>query len=65
MNGITENGIDCTQKTRQIINDHLEMISISLSRIEREFDEVPGKLQSYISDVDDSIKELNDEHFKQ
>ena len=65
MTGITANSIDCTQDTKEIINDHLEMISISLSRIEREFDEVPEKLESYIADVDAAITELNDEHFKQ
>ena len=65
MTGITENGINCKQHTRKIINDHLDMISISISRIEREFDQVPSDLESYIADVDAAITELNDEHFKQ
>ena len=66
MTGITENGINCTQGTRDIIRDHQDLISISLSRIEREFTldgkDIPDALREYISDVDDFQNQLAKQH---
>ena len=65
--GITENGIDCSQTTRDIIHEHLDLVSISLSRLEREFEsedlEIPEELKAYISDVDEKLNELQKEHY--
>ena len=37
MSSINDDGIDCAQDPKKIIRDHQDFISISLSRIEREF----------------------------
>ena len=64
MTGTTENGIDCNQHSQQIIRDHQDLISISLSRIEREFGDegVPQALVDYITDLDAAQNRLARDH---